>query len=1823
MSSSIETPGAEFGIGRTGVQPQTAEAQITDTTAESGTYTPGEIVSVDVTVENTGDTTHDFYVDASLQRPNGNWVTGEGTTLYLSPGEQQSVTLAVEIPTDAPEGTYSAGSGVFYSSTKEEQFDYGQDLDSFEVTEPTTDARISHTDAPSGTYAPGESAPVDIAVENTGDTTHEFYVDASIQLPNGDWVTGEATTPYLSPGEEQSSTLYVQIPTDASEGTYGAGAAVFDSSEKNEKYGSGDDLDSFEVSEPTTDARITQTTASSGTYTPGETVPIDVTVENTGDTTHEFYADASIQLPNGDWVTGEATTPSLEPGEDKTVTLAVQIPSDASEGIYSAGSAVFDSDEKNNKYGSGDDLDSFEVSEPTTNAQITQVTASGGTYTPGESVPVDVAVENTGDTTHDFYTDASIQLPDGDWVTGEATSLSLSPGEDRTVTLGVQIPSDAPEGVYGAGAAVFHSSDQADQYGSGNDLDSFEVSEPTTDARISYTDVSSGTYAPGDSVPVDLVVENTGDTTHEFYVDASIELPNDDWVTGDATTVYLSPGEEQSVTLDVEVPTDAPDGTYSAGAAVFHSSEKNDKYGSGDDLDSFEVSEPTTDARITQTTASSGTYTPGETVPIEVVIENTGDTTHEFYADASIQLPNGDWVTGEATTPSLEPGEDETVTLDVQIPTDASEGTYSAGAALFHSSKKTDQYGSGNDLDAFEVTEPTTDAQISYTDASEGTYTPGETVPVELAVENTGETTHDFYVDASIELPNGDWVTGEDITLSLSPGEERTMTLGVQIPTDAPDGTYSAGAAVFHGGDKTDQYGSGNDIDSFEVAEPTTDAQISDTNAVGGTYAPGKSVPVDITVENTGDTTHEFYADASVQLPNGDWVTGETTTLSLEPGEDQTTTLDVQLPTDAPEGVYSAGAAIFQSSEKAEQYDSGGDLDSFEVVKSTTDARITQTSADSGTYAPGDTVPVGATVENTGDITHEFYTDASVQLQNGDWVTGEATTVSLTPDEERTITLAVEIPTDAAGGTYSVGTGIFKSEEKTERYDSETGADSITVETSSQPATPVLSREKTQPEVTVQPGESLSFRVAASTDERTLRHVRWAVDNETREVHEVSESAGQDTWTRRFNTPGTYRVSAIGLNSVQNASEPQVWTVTVEESATDTVQIEQINTQSAEIGPDEGVEPSVTVTNTGTSPQTVRVGLTIQGPDGRSYATLEEYERSISIEPNSDSTTDFAVPLKNGVSGSYDVTATVWRDQPLDEQEQPLGQKTVVDSFHVSEQTDSPSRLTVRVETFAGEAVDGATVSPLLGEDYTTGSDGTVTIAPSESSVLCFDCEGSGKISLEYSYDSQTYDVQGVKDVRVTDEQTQSVTITLPRQTQVRGRVVAGGEPLDDVSVVIGNQKPVLTGENGYFQATTTPASTYTRVLKNNEVLLRQVVSYERGSEQLELTVPEDRYQAASGADEYVTGIVEDLTDDDASQVYGEMYGDVEESNLVTSGVTLGESDQFYVQDGSYYTSGPCASYRSGDLCERGATVEKSGDVYMQGMTDGVYYGGKETVNGFRDLFTPQYYYQMISLAKEITKDPALVTEMVASMPAQIRSEQRSQNPYPTGTDQNATYAESWYAGYGGFLLVTTVASGGAASFGSKAVSTSSKFNKLLDQAKNLPDSDKTRAVSRAADTVTVNKLLGNRVELPDPTNRLSDADKSRLLKQDRIESLDDVASSVSIGSTKWDTLKGKHIPKYMSQRDIPKDRTAFPTGDRVNGVDVPEKMTEAEVLQTVQKSLREPDTVEFDGSLIFERDVDVDGVDRVRVVVDPADGEVISTYPTSGSAVKTIPADE
>ena len=1706
----------EFSV----VEP-TTEAEITSTSA-FGTYEPGAAVPIDVTVENTGDTTHEFYVDASLQRPNGNWVTGEGTTVTLRPGERDSLTLDATVPDDASEGTYSVGSGVFHSSAKDDRYDYGQDLDSITVEEPTTAAAIVSQTVDGDTFRPGETVPVDVTVENTGETTHEFYVDASLQTPGGAWFVGDVVTPRLSPGERETLSLTISLSDDATEGSYGAGSAIYHSSAKSDRYDQYGADDALVVEEPTTDAAITATNAVGGTYAPGATIPVDVTVENTGDTTHEFYVDTSHQTPDGAWVTGEATTVALRPGAQQSITLDVGIPDDATEGSYTVGAGVFMSSAKDEKLGGGEERDAFVVEEPTTDATVTGVDAASGTYRPGGTVPVDVTVENTGDTTHEFYVDASHQTPDGAWVTGEATTVDLRPGAQQTVTLDVKIPSDAVEGTYAVGAGAFMSRAKDDKLGGGEERSAFVVEEPTTDAAVTGIDAASATYAPGETVPVDVTVENTGDTTHEFYVDTSHQTPDGAWVTGEATTVALRPGAQQTVTLDVSVPDDATEGSYTVGAGAFVSSAKDDKLGGGEERDAFVVDEPTTDAAVTATDAVGGTYAPGETVPVEVIVENTGDTTHEFYVDASHQTSDGAWVTGEATTVALRPGAQQTVTLDVGIPDDATEGSYTVGAGVFMSSAKDGKLGGGEERDAFVVEEPTTDAAITVVDAASGTYRPGGTVPVDVTVENTGDTTHEFYVDASLQTPGGAWVTGEATTVALRPGAQQTLTLDVRIPDDAVEGTYAVGAGAFMSRAKDDKLGGGEERDAFVVEPPTASVTIVDHSVASESFSPGDSVPVEITLANEGLGAGEFYVDASLQTPDGVWITGEGRTVSLSPDSERTVTLGVALPDDVSAGDYDAGTAVYGSAAKDALIDQATVIDAFSV-SGTTDLVVVDHEIPVGTYAPGTAISSSVTVENTGTETATLALDFSLDGVQALTTTSErgVREVTLRPDARRTVDIDSPVPENAPDGDYDgvLTIDVIDDSGRTTRIDTFRSQDAITVSSE----TVAIDSVAVAPERPV-PGESTTVTVTLAnagaqrvdtavrvglgdrsasrtttvpvSDTRTVAVELTAPDESANElvVEAVPESGQPVTDTRTLATANA-TLSGVVLDGsgtplpeatvtlagrvadIDRDGRFRVTEVPPGETLIEVTVGEVTMTRSVTLEP--GVERSIEL-RTGASgsirsvdaPQTYTVGEPVSVP--------------VTVHNSGDSDATFTLDFNASGVRTLEVrqitvqpgeTERVTREVVFEEGgEQTLGVElhsrdgSVVDERSVT-LSETPTLLQLTVVDANGDPVSGVDLGVGFNgpKPHTTNDAGITTIPLETPTVLATgdDAVDTWKTLVEYK--SEAYDLEQFKQFEVRRGATTRATIELPSSTRVSGRVTAGDDRLTDVEVFVGDVS-VYSNQNGRFviDEGLSPGSYYVRVQKNDKIVLNTVETIEKGGTNLHLEVPESRYESATGLDNYVLSVVDQAWNgDETAAIRDEIYGDVTESDPTFQ--ADGASAHFVTDDGSYYTSGPCAWYNSEEQCEASKVTsggtESTARALNEGILSGFVYGGEETIEGFKQLLKPiEYLSQLFTLAMEIVRDLGLIEELVAAIPGQINSAQYNDNPYDAGTPENETFADGWYGGYGSFLLVSTVASGGSASATSKAFSTSSKFTKVANKASDLSDAAKKRAFRRQLD---------------------------------------------------------------------------------------------------------------------------------------------------------------
>ncbi|NHX41643.1 MULTISPECIES: Ig-like domain-containing protein [Haloarcula] len=965
---------------------QTSSAQITATEAEGGAYSPGETVPVDFTVENTGDTSEEFYVDVSLQRPNGNWVTGEGRSVLLSPGESISLTLGVKIPDDATEGSYGAGSGVFQTSAKDELHDYGQDLDSFTVESPSTDADVTSTYAESGTYQPGDSVPVDVTVENTGDTTHDFYVDASVQRPDGGWVTGEATTVYLSPGETETITLNGEIPDDAEEGTWSAGSGVFHSSAKDDRYDYGQDLDSFTVESPSTDADVTSTYAESGTYQPGESVPVEVTVENTGDTTHDFYVDSSVQRPDGGWVTGEATTVYLSPGETETVTLYGEIPDYAEEGTWSAGSGIFHSSAKDDRYDYGQDLDSFEVTGANEAPTIDRESPSGDvSVTVSDSVEFQVDGE-----------DPDGNLEDVEWyINGDYIQTQSIDGSVDTATWSHEFDQS---GTYTVEAVVFDS-ENADSQSVRWDV---TVEQPDeTNARITQTLADSGNYSPGDRVPIETTVENTGNTEHDFYVDASVQRPDGGWVTGEATTVYLSPGETETVTLYGEIPDDAEEGTWSAGSGIFHSSAKDDRYDYGQDLDSFEVTGANEAPTIDRESPSGDVSV---TVSDSVEFQVDGEDPDGNLEDVEWYI-NGDYIQTQSIDGSV-----DTATWSHEF--DQS-GTYTVEAVVLDTENADSQ---SVEWDVTVEQPDETSARVTQTLADSDTYRPGDRVPVEITVENTGNTEHNFYVDASVQRPDGGWVTGEATTVYLSPGETETITLNGEIPDDAEEGTWSAGSGVFHSSAKDDRYDYGQDADSFEVTganeQPSADRESPSGDQ---SVTVGDSVEFQVGAEDPDRNLAgvEWYIDDAAVSESD--ISGSDDTATWE------TTFDDS-------GTYHITAAVFDT----EQTYSDEVTWTVSVTESAS-AEIRTVEPPEGAYGAGNDAQTSVTVENTGRTSNDFFVGYSVRGPNGDWydtlgLTGRE--ITLNSNEQKEVSLSWRVPPEAPTGDYDVKVAVWRGTDR-------------------------------------------------------------------------------------------------------------------------------------------------------------------------------------------------------------------------------------------------------------------------------------------------------------------------------------------------------------------------------------------------------------------------------------------------------------------------------------------------------------------------------------------------------------------------------------------------------------------------------------------------------------------------------------------------------------------------------------------------------------------------------------------------------------------------
>lgn len=165
--------------------------------------------------------------------------------------------------------------------------------------------------------------------------------------------------------------------------------------------------------------------------------------------------------------------------------------------------------------------------DPNADAVITDVAPEGGGYHVGEDVPSDVEVENRGDERHTFFVGYGVVGPNGDVYDNDGetgTQVSLSPGEQDTVTVSWTVEEAAPTGSYTAGASVWAESNpdrletRLDEVRVQNAFDVVETATGTETASTDGDEAGQPATPAWGSSPTDAPaqdIEDDGESTND------------------------------------------------------------------------------------------------------------------------------------------------------------------------------------------------------------------------------------------------------------------------------------------------------------------------------------------------------------------------------------------------------------------------------------------------------------------------------------------------------------------------------------------------------------------------------------------------------------------------------------------------------------------------------------------------------------------------------------------------------------------------------------------------------------------------------------------------------------------------------------------------------------------------------------------------------------------------------------------------------------------------------------------------------------------------------------------------------------------------------------------------------------------------------------------------------------------------------------------------------------------------------------------------------------------------------------------------------------
>lgn len=460
--------------------------------------------------------------------------------------------------------------------------------------------------------------------------------------------------------------------------------------------------------------------------------------------------------------------------------------------------------------------------------------SSPSTVTEGETVTVEVTVENQGD----YSENSTLKLTDlYDEVEIGSKSVSLESGGSQTYSFSWDTTGeDAGDHELRAEiATVSGESDTSDNTGSSITTVETQVHDLATTGFETPSAVEAG-----ETATLNVTVENLGD----YDENATVEVVDfyDDQQIG-SKEVLLSSGSSTTVNLEWDTSGES-EGDHTLEARVSTSSEESDTT-NNDKTSTVTVENPVHD--VATVSVSGSDVTRGETASVDVTVENQGDYDESFdvvlRTDATTDSTDDDYSIGTKTA-QLSPSSQTTLTFNWDT-TNASTGSHNLTATSGPVTNESDT--SDNSASTtLVVQEQIHDLAVTAVD-SPSTITESETATVDVTVENQG----DYPESTTLTLTDLD--DGESLgskSISLDSGHTTTYSFNWDTTgEEAGDHTLEAESEPVSGeSDTSDNTGSSTTTVEARVHDLAVTSVDSPSTVTGG-----DQTTVDVTVENQGD----------------------------------------------------------------------------------------------------------------------------------------------------------------------------------------------------------------------------------------------------------------------------------------------------------------------------------------------------------------------------------------------------------------------------------------------------------------------------------------------------------------------------------------------------------------------------------------------------------------------------------------------------------------------------------------------------------------------------------------------------------------------------------------------------------------------------------------------------------------------------------------------------------------------------------------------------------------------------------------------------------